>query len=58
MGCIFSHANVMEDSYIYRSEMPLASTQKSSHSVMSSSYFQKFVKRDNQHEAAYTEILE
>jgi len=58
MGCIYSRPNVMEDSYVYDTEMPLASTQKSSHSIISKVYFQKFVKRDNGQDAAYTEILE
>jgi len=56
MGCIFSHDNAMEDSYIYNTEMP--SLRKGSHSIMSKGYFQKFVKRDNGHDAAYAEILE
>lgn len=63
MGCIFSRADVLQDSYIYETEMPGFSKVREppvsrSYSVMSKGYFQQFVKRDDGHNAAYTEILE
>ena len=63
MGCIFSRGDPMQDSYVYETEMPDFSKVREppvprNKSVMSSSYFQKYVKRDTEHDAAYTEILE
>jgi hypothetical protein len=64
MGCIFSHTDPMRDSYVYETEMPDFShvreppVSQNRKSVMSSSYFQKYIKRDTGHDAAYTEILE
>lgn len=69
MGCIFSRGDALQqDSYVYETEMPafskvreppvLQSKEKGKASVMSSSYFQKYIKRDTGHDAAYTEILE
>lgn len=62
MGCIFSHTNPASDSYVYETDMPDFSKVREppvsrNKSVMSSSYFQKYVKRDKGHDVAYTEIL-